>query len=99
MKRRFLQRYDIGGIPRDRWLASIGKLSDDDRRRLRAREFMFASYRTLRALALMPVAAVRSIATLSRLLGELERLHCAPRRKMREGIGCVIDIQTWLSNG
>lgn len=99
MKRRFMQRYDIGGIPRDRWLASIGKLSDDGRRRLRSREFMFASYRIIRALTLMPVAAVRSIATLFRLLGEFERLHCSPRRKMREGIGCVVDIQTWLSNG
>jgi acetyltransferase-like isoleucine patch superfamily enzyme len=99
MIRRFAKRYDFGGIPRDRWLASVGKLSPRDQARLRVRELVYSIYRALRAVMLAPITAASGVSSLFRLLGELERLHKAPRRKMREGVGCVIDIQTWLVNG
>ena len=30
---------------------------------------------------------------------ELDKLHFSPKRRIRKGKGCVIDIQTWIANG
>ncbi len=99
MSRRFDQKNDFSGITRDKWLASVGRLPDSELAKLKRREQRFLIYRALKFAVLLPVAIYRGIANIVRVLAEFERLHSAPRRKVREGVGCVIDMQTWLVNG
>lgn len=99
MIRSFLRAYDLANIPRDRWLASQGRLGKEELRNLSKRERCLAMYRFLRGVLLFPLGLVRGCVNAVRLLGEFERLHAAPRRRMRCGRDCVVDRQTWIVNG
>ena len=66
---------------------------------LRHRERRFLWWRLVKATVRFPATVVRLLSNLVLLLVDLERLHGAPRRKMRMGRGCVLDRETWLVNG
>ena len=99
MIKRVARRYDFAGIPKDEWLALNGRLSGAQIRRLKVRRRVFATYRAAKGVLLFPVVVCRAVVNLLRALADIERLHAAPRRRLRAGVGCVIDQQTWLVNG
>ncbi|GJF14842.1 acetyltransferase [Mycolicibacterium cyprinidarum] len=66
---------------------------------LRRRERLFVFLGLLTGAVRFPVTTVRALSNLVWFLSDLERLHGAPRRKMRTGRGCVLDRDTWLVNG
>jgi acetyltransferase-like isoleucine patch superfamily enzyme len=66
---------------------------------LRHRNRLFFWWRLLKTTVRFPATVVRLLSNLVLLLVDLERLHGAPRRKMRTGRGCVLDTETWLVNG
>jgi acetyltransferase-like isoleucine patch superfamily enzyme len=83
----------------DQWRRLVGVLSTSEQRGLRKRERLHSLLQGLRSLARLPISLLRAIDSLVRLLTELERLHFSQRRKVRCGLDCVIDCQTWLMNG
>jgi acetyltransferase-like isoleucine patch superfamily enzyme len=86
-------------LPADNWLAGAGMLTPDALRALRRRRLLFALIKALYAVVTLPIRAVLVPYVLVSLAFELERLHYFPLRKVSKGKGCVIDRQTWLTNG
>ncbi|MBB2991283.1 acetyltransferase-like isoleucine patch superfamily enzyme [Mycolicibacterium iranicum] len=91
------QRFSELGV--DRWRADTGALKSDEVASLRRRERLFRALVLIKGAVRLPLTISRSIRMLAELLADVERLHAAPRRKMKAGRGCVLDRQTWLVNG
>lgn len=95
----YLRRYRFEQIPLDSWRAANGQLGPGEVAHLRQRKQAFAMWRAVKACVLLPAVVLRALRNLLGLLADLERLHSGPRRRMREGRGCVLDRSTWLVNG
>ncbi len=74
-------------------------LPADALRALRRRRLLFALVDTLYAVVMAPIRVALVPYLLVSLAFELERLHYLPLRKLTKGKGCVIERQTWLTNG
>jgi acetyltransferase-like isoleucine patch superfamily enzyme len=99
MRLKLFNRFRFSEIRKDRWQESIKQLSREESSSLRVREFFYYIYVTLRFIVLLPFSILKSIVHLFIFLGELERLHFSPLRKVHHGRDCAIDKQTWLANG
>lgn len=99
MKPSFFQKLRFSEIRKDKWQASVGKLSEREEAWLKLRELVYFLYRMIKFTVLFPVSTVRFAMNFVRLLNEFERLHFSPLRKIHRGMDCVIDRQTWLVNG
>lgn len=95
----FVQRYRFEQLGLDRWRAENGISSAEEVRDLRLREGLFLVWRVLKGLVRFPATLLRLTVDLGSFIGDYDRLHGAPRKKMEMGRGCVVDRQTWLVNG
>lgn len=99
MKLRIFEKFRFSEIRKDKWQASVGKLSKQEKAWLMQRELVYFLYRVIKSTVLLPVSTVRFVVSLVHLLNEFERLHFSPLRKIHRGMDCVIDRQTWIVNG
>lgn len=99
MIRQIFEKFRFSEIRKDKWLASVGHLPEQDKIWLKQRELAFFVYRAFKFTVLFPVSFVRMLVSLAQILNEFERLHFSPLRKIHRGMDCVIDRQTWLANG
>lgn len=99
MIRRIIEKFRFSEIRKDKWLASVGHLPEQDIIWLKQRELAFFAYRAFKFTVLFPVSFVRRLVSLAQILNEFERLHFSPLRKIHRGMDCVIDKQTWFVNG
>ncbi len=95
----FQERQKFGQIAIDRWRADSSLLDPSELQELRRRERLAGLWRLAREVVSFPVSAARGLGNIVLLVLDIERLHGAPRRKVRAGRGCVLDRQTWLVNG
>ncbi|MGH7604624.1 MAG: acyltransferase [Gemmatimonadaceae bacterium] len=86
-------------IRRDTWRASVGTLPEKEKAQLHFRRYAYLAYRCVKLLVRLPLTLLRGIWHEISFLAELDRLHFSQLRKVRRGIDCVIDRQTWLVNG
>jgi acetyltransferase-like isoleucine patch superfamily enzyme len=97
--RAFQQRHAFDQLPLDQWRAESGMVKSEELADLRRRERLFFWWRLSKGTVRFPATVVRLLSNLVLFLLDLDRLHGAPRRKMRAGRGCVLDRATWLVNG
>lgn len=83
----------------DQWRRSVGSLSPGEQEHLRTRERAYRLLTILRSVIKFPISFINSIIQTVRILDEFDRLHFSPMRKVKRGLDCVIDRQTWLMNG
>jgi acetyltransferase-like isoleucine patch superfamily enzyme len=99
MRRKLVEKYRFSEVGRDRWKSSQGLLSDQEKRDFFRRRIILYSYTTIKLCVLFPLLVTRGFAHLFYLAAELESLHFGPLRKVKRGVGCVVDRQTWLVSG
>jgi maltose O-acetyltransferase len=99
MRRKFIEKYRFSEVQRDCWKSSQGLLSDQEKYHLFRRRLMLYFYTTIKLCVLFPLLIARGLAHFFYLAAELERLHFGPLRKVKKGVGCVVDRQTWLVSG
>jgi acetyltransferase-like isoleucine patch superfamily enzyme len=96
---RFQQRHRFDELRLDQWRAESGMLSDTEQADLARRRRIFFWWKLMWLAVRFPGTVVRMLSNGAMFLVDLDRLHGAPRSKMRMGRGCVVDRNTWLVNG
>jgi acetyltransferase-like isoleucine patch superfamily enzyme len=99
VKLSLFENFRFADIRKDKWRASEDRLTKREMGCLKQRELVYLFYRMIRFTVLFPVSVVRCFVSIVRVLDEFERLHFSPLRRVKRGVDCVIDRQTWLVNG
>jgi acetyltransferase-like isoleucine patch superfamily enzyme len=95
----FHQRHRFDELRVDNWRAESGMLDAAQLADLRYRQRIFFWWALLKSAIRFPGTVVRVVTNAVLFAVDLDRLHAAPRRKMRMGHGCLVDRDTWLVNG
>jgi len=96
---KFQKRHRFDELRVDQWRAESGMLSTTEEADLRHRLRIFFWWKLMKLTVRLPATLVRMLSNAAMFVVDLDRLHGAPRSKMRMGRGCVVDRNTWLVNG